>query len=59
MAWVAWEKLTLAKSKDGLGFRDMRAYNQALLAKEAWHLLTTPESLCGGSFMPNIILLVT
>uniref|UniRef100_A0A453QXK3 Reverse transcriptase domain-containing protein n=1 Tax=Aegilops tauschii subsp. strangulata TaxID=200361 RepID=A0A453QXK3_AEGTS len=57
MAWVAWDKLILPKPKGGLGFRDMRAHNQALLAKQALRLLMTPESLCArllrAKFFPN------
>lgn len=57
MAWVAWERLSLPKSRGGLGFRDMHAYNQDLLAKHAWRLLTTPDSLCArllkAKYFPN------
>lgn len=31
--WMSWNKLGLAKSKGGLGFRSFKEYNLSLLAK--------------------------
>ena len=43
---MAWDKLTRPKSAGGMGFRDVRLFNQALLAKQAWILVVNPDSLC-------------
>ncbi|XP_019159923.1 PREDICTED: uncharacterized protein LOC109156526 [Ipomoea nil] len=43
--WKAWDKLCVPKKYGGLGFKDLRAFNLAMLGKQAWRMLTKPESL--------------
>ncbi|KAL0402252.1 UNVERIFIED_CONTAM: putative mitochondrial protein [Sesamum latifolium] len=45
--WVAWRKLCMRKGSGGLGFRQLAAFNDALLSKQAWRIIQHPESLVG------------
>jgi hypothetical protein len=46
MQWIPWKVLVLPKGQGGMGFKDLILFNQALLARQAWHLLVFPDSLC-------------
>uniref|UniRef100_A0A803NHG8 Reverse transcriptase domain-containing protein n=1 Tax=Cannabis sativa TaxID=3483 RepID=A0A803NHG8_CANSA len=43
--WMSWKKLCKHKSKGGMGFRNLRSFNLALLGKQGWSLLTKPDTL--------------
>jgi hypothetical protein len=43
--WVKWSNICKHKKHRGLGFREFRAFNDALLAKQGWRCITQPTSL--------------
>jgi hypothetical protein len=44
--WAAWDILTSPKNLGGVGFRDSKLMNQAMLARQCWRLMKYPNSLC-------------
>ena len=45
MHWISWRKLSEIKGKGRLGFRDLEAFNEALLAKQLWQIISHPNLL--------------
>lgn len=43
--WARWDKLSHAKSRGGMGVRDFSCFNQALVAKQGWRVIQSPNSL--------------
>ena len=45
LAWMIWKKLCKSKLYGGMRFRNLEAFNLALLAKQGWQILSNPNSL--------------
>lgn len=57
ICWIAWESLTCPKEEGGKAFRNFKAFNEAMLAKQGWWLIMNPQSywvkLLKGIYFPN------
>ena len=42
--WKKWETLCLSKKEGGMNFKDLSKFNEAMLAKQVWHLIHDKES---------------
>lgn len=55
--WLSWEKLGLPKEEGGMGFRCLKDFNMALLAKIGWRILRHPDAMwvqvLKGLYFPN------
>ncbi|XP_023911364.1 uncharacterized protein LOC112022977 [Quercus suber] len=45
MAWLSWDKLCEPKECGGMGFKELKYFNLALLAKQGWRLQNGHNSL--------------
>ncbi|XP_058774349.1 uncharacterized protein LOC131648625 [Vicia villosa] len=48
--WMAWDKLACPKEEGGLGFRDFRSFNKAMVAKQGWFMLANPLAFVSRIF---------
>lgn len=48
--WLSWEKLSVHKTQGGMGFKDLSAFNLAMLGKQGWKFQTDPDSLVSHIF---------
>ncbi|XP_062028881.1 uncharacterized protein LOC133744867 [Rosa rugosa] len=54
--WRSWEKLCLTKAEGGIGFKNMYAYNLAMLSKQGWRLISNPHSLIAKLYKAKPVL---
>ena len=40
LSWVNWKRMCFSKADGGMGFRNLKAFNQAVLTKQAWRILS-------------------
>ncbi|CAN1794473.1 Putative ribonuclease H protein At1g65750 [Linum perenne] len=45
LAWMRWEKLCVKKRDGGIGFKDLHAFNLAMVGKQGWKLMTNKDAL--------------
>lgn len=51
--WLSWKKIAAYKNEGGLGIRDIKLLNQALLANQCWRLLNNPTLLTSRILLPR------
>ncbi|CAJ2647159.1 unnamed protein product [Trifolium pratense] len=55
--WLSWDKLSMHKDDGGMGFKDLSAFNLAMIGKQSWRILTSPNILIAklykAKYFPN------
>ena len=39
MVWIGWDRLCRGKMEGRIGFKDLKAFNLAMLGKQCWRLM--------------------
>ncbi|XP_057808861.1 uncharacterized mitochondrial protein AtMg00310-like [Salvia miltiorrhiza] len=50
MHWARLERMCEPKEKGGMGFRNLKIFNKALVAQQAWRMMTKPNLLVSRVF---------
>ncbi|KAL9679703.1 hypothetical protein QQ045_017569 [Rhodiola kirilowii] len=45
ISWIKRETLQMRREEGGIGFKDLRCFNEAILMKIGWRILTQPQFL--------------
>ncbi|XP_058726311.1 uncharacterized mitochondrial protein AtMg00310-like [Vicia villosa] len=55
--WLSWDRLSMPKKVGGMGFKNLSAFNYVVLSKQAWSLMTKPNTLVSclykARYFPN------
>ncbi|CAL2227338.1 unnamed protein product [Prunus armeniaca] len=55
--WISWKDLGMPKNEGGMGFRNLKDFNVALLAKQGWRMVMEPQAfwaqLLKSKYFPN------
>ncbi|KAL0285580.1 UNVERIFIED_CONTAM: hypothetical protein Scaly_2814500 [Sesamum calycinum] len=54
--WLSWKKMCILKALGGMGFRDLHAFNLAMLSKQVWRILLFPNSFSVKFFVLDIFM---
>lgn len=59
MHWLSWEKLSLFEKDGGLGFKKIKDFNKALVAKKMWRLIQMDNivvaQILEAKYLPNTL----
>lgn len=50
ISWMSWDRMAKHKNSGGLGFRNFRNFNVAMLGKQGWRFISNPDSLVSRLF---------